>query len=95
MCDEDAFDSLFGELITDYKEYDSSKFADTLKMVQDRYDCLGISCSLVGRSSVSSDSWPKCQDSADPSLVLDVAGYSPTTKVSSEVSCFKNFSGLI
>eukprot|EP00804_Cyclotella_cryptica_P018112 CCRYP_005898-RB/>CCRYP_005898-RB protein AED:0.02 eAED:0.02 QI:1433/1/1/1/0.93/0.88/17/82/2547 len=86
ICDEDVLDTLFTELVLENASFNNTKFSETIKAIQDRYDCLGISCSLVGTSTYSDKSWPSCVDHADPSVILSIAGYEPFSKASSELS---------
>ncbi|KAL7522638.1 hypothetical protein ACHAWX_007338 [Stephanocyclus meneghinianus] len=86
ICDEDVLDSLFTDLVLENSSFNSTKLPETLKIIQDRYDCLGISCSLVGTSTYVDTSWPPCVDHTDPGVILSIAGYEPFSKASSELS---------
>ena len=85
ICDESTFDLLWDQLIgSKPQSYTSNTFVDILKTVQDRYQCLGISCDLVGRSSLNGGvGWPECDDNAVNRLEL--AGYKPATEGSQNV----------
>lgn len=83
ICDEVTFDELWEQLISEKQTYTSATFTGILKMVQDRFQCLGITCSWVGKSSLSQGStWPECSDE-NP---LELAGYTPATDESLDVS---------
>ena len=69
------------------KSLDASTFSTILKMVQDRFQCLGINCSMVGRSLEQDSTWPECIDNA-PSNLLALAGYNPATDEPLSVSFF-------
>lgn len=86
ICDEDVLKALFNDLILENASFDGSKFSDTLKTLQDRYDCIGLTCSQIGKSTYSDSSWPVCVDRGDPSIILNIAGYTPFSKTSSELS---------
>ena len=62
ICEEDIFDDLYLDLVTDALNYDSSKFEQQLKTLQDQFECLGIKCSQAGKSKFSTDSWPECEE---------------------------------
>lgn len=66
--------------------FDGLTFEQTLKLVQDRYDCLGIHCSLVGTSTSADSSWPSCVDTTDANFIPNMAGYEPFSKASTELS---------
>ena len=70
------------------KSFDASTFSTILKMVQDRFQCLGINCSMVGRSLEQDSTWPECIDNA-PSNLLALAGYNPATDEPLSVSFFR------
>ena len=86
ICDEDVLNSLFSDLVINNASFDGSQFGPTLKLLQDRYECLGIHCSLVGNSISSDSSWPACVDTADPNFIPLMAGYQPFSKASTELS---------
>ena len=86
ICDEDVLDTLFDDLVTNNASFDGTKFGPTLKLLQDRYDCLGIHCSLVGTSTSSDSSWPVCVDTTDPKYIPNIAGYRAFSKSSAEYS---------
>lgn len=88
ICDEVTFDKLWEQLISEKRTYTPAAFAEILKMVQDRFECLGVTCSLVGRSSLNQGStWPECNDNA-VSNRLELAGYTPATDDSLSVRVF-------
>ena len=81
ICDEDTYDDMFADLIVNLDSYDSATFADHLKLIQDRYECIGITCEMVGVHKSATAAWPGC---SSPSTAI--AGYVPTTDASLEVS---------
>lgn len=85
ICDEDVFDDLYTDLVKESRWYDSSNFSQNLKLLQDRFACLGISCSDVGESVL----FGPTTSCSSQEKVLDIAGYSPTSAVSFHVSHFK------
>jgi hypothetical protein len=86
ICDEVTFDKLWEQLISEKQTYNSATFDGILKMVQDRFQCLGLTCSLVGRSSLNQGTtWPECNDNV-ASNPLELAGYTPATDESLGVS---------
>lgn len=85
ICDEVTFDDLWEDVILGKNSLDAATFSTVLKMVQDRFQCLGITCSMVGRSLGQDSSWPECVDNA-PSNRLELAGYTPATDESLSVS---------
>ena len=87
ICDEITFDELWENTVSDKQTYSTSAFSVVLKMVQDRFQCLGITCSMVGRSKIESSSWPVCVDNS-ASNRLELAGYTPATDESLNVSKF-------
>lgn len=71
---------MFSDLVIDNANFDESKFGPTLQLLQDRYDCLGIYCALVGTSTSADASWPACVDTTDANYIPNIAGYEPLSK---------------
>ncbi len=88
ICDEITFDDIWEEVFSERQGFTAATFSELLKMVQDRLECLGITCSMVGRSLEQDDTWPECVDNA-PSNRLELAGYSPATDDSLGVSTLR------
>jgi hypothetical protein len=86
VCDEDVLKTLFTDLILNNASFDGSKFTETLQLIQDRYDCLGIHCSLVGTSTSADSTWPSCVDTTAPDYIPALAGYEPFSKASTELA---------
>lgn len=86
ICDEDVLETLYSDLILNNAIFDASKFGQTLKLLQDRYSCLGIQCSLVGSHVSADETWPICVDTKDPDIVTNIAGYIPFSKELNEWS---------
>jgi len=78
ICDEIIFDDLWEDVLVGKQPYTAATFSETLKMVQDRFQCLGITCSMVGSSLDKGDTWPECVDNA-ASNRLELSGYTPAT----------------
>jgi|SaaInl74LU_5_DNA_1037368.scaffolds.fasta_scaffold05566_3 hypothetical protein len=87
ICDEIIFDDLWEDVLVGKQPYTAVTFSETLKMVQDRFQCLGITCSMVGSSLDKGDIWPECVDNA-ASNRLELSGYTPATDESLGVSIF-------
>lgn len=88
ICDEDTFDDLFTDLVMDIDSYESEDFSDHLDMLQDRYECLGITCAMIGRSLSADGDWPEC---VDPDVAnVDIVGYKPTSVKTVEVSLYNH-----
>lgn len=85
ICDEDTFDDLFYDLVTDVDSYDSATFTDHIETLYSRFECLGISCDMVGKSIYSDEGWPEC---IGPSTTKEIAGYLATSDASFQVSFF-------
>lgn len=83
ICDEDTFDDLYSDLITDLDSYDSGTFISHMKLIQDRFACLGITCDMVGKSSYANEGWPECK--VPSAANTKIAGYTPTSELSLEV----------
>jgi len=83
ICDEDLFDDLFTDLIADIDSYDSETFADHLETVYGRFECLGITCDMVGTSKHSDEGWPECKVRSVANTMI--AGYTPTSDASLEM----------
>eukprot|EP00558_Chaetoceros_sp_UNC1202_P008118 CAMPEP_0197252928 /NCGR_PEP_ID=MMETSP1429-20130617/63071_1 /TAXON_ID=49237 /ORGANISM="Chaetoceros sp., Strain UNC1202" /LENGTH=100 /DNA_ID=CAMNT_0042715437 /DNA_START=13 /DNA_END=312 /DNA_ORIENTATION=- len=58
-------------------EYDPAKFHQTLKVLQDSYSCLGITCIDIGSPRYAGDSSLECNDVYTPIM----AGYPASTPV--------------
>ena len=71
---------MFSDLVINNASFDESKFGPTLQLLQDRYDCLGIYCGLVGTSTSADSSWPGCVDTTDANYIPNIAGYAPYSK---------------
>lgn len=81
ICDKDSYDELFTALIEDIGSYDSTTFNSHMTKLQARYECLGISCEMIGQHVNTSDGWPECQAAS-----FAITGYLPTSPASREVS---------
>lgn len=81
ICDKESYDELFTALIEDIGSYDSSTFSSHITKLQARYECLGISCEMIGQHVDTSVGWPECQAAS-----FAVTGYLPTSPASREVS---------
>ena len=79
ICDEEAFDDLFTELVIGIDDYDSQTFGTYLSLVQARYECLGITCNMVGVHA-NGESWPECNTSDRA-----IAGYERTSDAPLEI----------
>ncbi len=88
ICDEIVFDDIWEQVFSRKQNFTSTAFSEVLKMVQDRLECLGITCSMVGRHLEYGDTWPECVDNA-ASNRLELAGYSPATDDSLSVSVLR------
>jgi hypothetical protein len=86
ICDKDSYDELFIALIEDIGNYDSSTFSSHIAKLQARYECLGISCEMIGLHVNTSDGWPECQATS-----FVITGYLPTSDASREVSLLRIF----
>lgn len=81
ICDKDTYDVLFNALIEDIANYDSTTFSSHIAKLQARYECLGISCEMIGQHVNTSDGWPACTAAS-----FAITGYIPTSDASREVS---------
>ncbi len=81
ICDKDLYDELFIALIEDNENYDLSTFSSHIAKLQARYECLGISCEMIGLHVNTSDEWPECQVTS-----FAITGYLPTSDASRDVS---------
>ena len=80
ICDLDSYNILFNALIEDIGNYNSVDFKSHISRLQDRYECLGISCQMIGSHSSSSDEWPECT-----AFSVSIAGYEPTSGAARKV----------
>ena len=85
ICDENAYDDLFEDLIIDLDSYDSGTFKDHVETFQSKYHCMGISCDQVGSLAAADENWPQCQVEE---AAVSFAGYTPTSDTASRVSGF-------
>ena len=83
ICDEDTFDDLYSDFITNIDSYDTATFMSHIKTVQDHFTCLGITCDMVGKSALSTSGWPECK--VPSATNTEIAGYTPTSDESLEV----------
>jgi hypothetical protein len=84
VCNDDMYDQLFTDLVTDIDSYDTSTFMDHITLVYDSFHCLGITCDMVGVSINADDSWPECKVPL-PVEKIQIAGYTPTSERSIEM----------
>jgi len=80
ICDEETFDDAFSDLILNIDSYDTQTFTSNMKMLQDRYECIGITCDMIGTHISNTGSWPEC---SIPTRAI--AGYQPTSDSSLEI----------
>ena len=86
ICDKVGFDDLFTSLIEDIGNYDARNFSIFIAQLQARYECLGISCEMIGQHSSTSGVWPECKAAS-----FAITGYLPTSDSSREVSILSIF----
>ena len=79
ICDEDTFDDGFADYIQNIDSYDSGTFAKHMKTFQDRFECFGITCDMVGVHS-NSETWPVCNGASRA-----IAGYEPSSEASLDI----------
>jgi len=85
ICDEDTYDDLYTDLISNIDSYDSATFRTHLEKLYSRFECLEIRCDMVGDSVHSDGSWPNC---VPPALTDGIPGYSMTSDVAREILKF-------
>ena len=81
---EAAYDRLYKDLVTN--GLDESMMPKTINVLQDHYNCLGLTCGDVGRHTSEDSKYPSCSDN------LDIAGYVPVNETKTNmVSLHKSF----
>lgn len=68
---EVKYDYLYKILITEFKE---DGISDALSVLQNHYNCLGLTCSDIGRHDKETSAHPKCSDN------MLIVGYTPVNE---------------
>ncbi len=90
ICDKVGFDDLFTSLIEDIGNYDARNFSIFIAQLQARYECLGISCEMIGLHSSASAEWPECKATS-----FAITGYLPASDSSREVSLYSAYLSVL
>jgi hypothetical protein len=79
QCRKSNYEYLKEQLMDDEKEFDTMKLHDIMKVLQESYDCLGLTCEDIGKPMGTNDSLLHCNDVDFNPPIL--AGYYATADV--------------